>query len=284
MVNFNGALLDGHSNFFNHTNRGFLFGDVLFEDFRAINAQLLFWEEHYFHLMASMRILRMEIPMRFTMEFLEDKVLNTLKSNDLVDKSASVTLGVFRNADIDLIPESNQTSYFVSTALLSSPFYVLNEENYEVELFRDYFVNQDMLSKLSTNNRTLEVVASIFAKENNYSDCLLLNTSKQVVGTLSGTLFLVKDQKVKTPPLSDGTKNTVIRKKLLEIIESLNQYEMEEASISPFELQKADELFVLSTSNGIQPITKYRKKSYGNEVAKDLLGKLNARARLASLG
>lgn len=284
MVNFNGALLEGDSNFFNHTNRGFLHGDVLFEDFRAINGQLLFWEEHYFRLMASMRILRMEIPMRFTMEFLEEEVLNTLKSNDLVDKSASVTLGVFRNTDIDLIPESNQTSYFVSTALLSSPFYVLNEENYEVELFRDYFVNHDMLSKLSTNNRTVEVVASVFAKENGYSDCLLLNTSKQVVGAVWGTLFLVKDGKVKTPPLSDGVKNTVIRKRLLEIIESLDQYEVEETSISPFELQKADELFVLNTLQGIRPITKYRKKFYEDKVAKDLLGKLNANARLASLG
>ena len=69
----------------------------------------------------------------------------------------------------------------------------------------------------------------------------------------------------------------------MEIIHSLESYEMEEASITPFELQKAEELFVLNTSSGIRPITKYRKKVYTKEVAKDLLGKLNAKARLASL-
>ena len=284
MVNYNGALSEGDSNFFNHTNRGFLFGDVLFEEVRAINGQLLFWEEHYFRLMASMRILRMEIPMQFTMEFLQGEVLNTLHSNDLIGKSASVTLRVFRNsANTNLAPENNDVSYVIDAVPLSSPFYVLNDENYEVELFRDYFVNQDMLSKLSTNNRTVEVVASIFAKENNYSDCLLLNISKQVVGTLLGTLFLVKDQRIKTPPLLDGARIPSSEKYSLEIMESLDDYEIEEVSISPFELQKADELFVLNTLCGIQPITKYRKKLFENKTAKDLLGKLNANARLANL-
>lgn len=283
MVNFNGALLNRDSDFLNLTNRGFLFGDVLFEELRVINGQLVYWEEHYFRLMASMRILRMEIPMQFTMEFLQAEIINTLKSNDLVEKPASVTLGVFRNTGTHLSPESNNSAYFIEVAALSTPFYVLEDEYYEVELFRDFFVNHDMLSKLSTNNRTVEVVASVFAKENNYADCLLLNTSKQVIGTPLGTLFLVKDLKVKTAPLSDGTKNTVIRKRLLEIIEALPQYEVEEASISPFELQKADELFVLNTFQGIRPITKYRKKNYGDQVAKDLVGKLNANVRLASL-
>lgn len=284
MVNFNGVLLDKDSNFFNHSNRGFLFGDVLFEEIRAVNGQLLFWEEHYFRLMASMRILRMEIPMQFTMESLEGEVLKVLETNDLLNQPALVTLTVFRNPGSKLTPVDYDVSYFVDVTPLSSPFYVLGDQSHEVELFRDYFVNEDMLSKLSTNNRGIEVVASIFAKENGYADCLLLNTSKQVVGTLLGTLFLVKNGKVKTPPITDGVKNNVVRKKLLEIIESFEQYEVEEASISPFELQKADELFVLSTSEGIRPITKYRKKLYDNKVAKDLLGKLNAHARLASLG
>lgn len=283
MVNYNGALLDKNSNFFNHTNRAFRYGDALFEDIRAINGQLIFWEEHYFRLMASMRILRMEIPMDFTMEYLEDKVVQTLKANGLLSKPALVTMGVFRNSVADLSPSNSTVSYVISASELNNPFYMLHDAAYEVELFRDYFVNQDMLSTLETNYKTLEVVASIFARENNYSDCILLNTAKHVVGTVFGTLFLVKENTIKTAPISDGAKNSVIRKKLLEIVDALESYELGETSISPFELQKADELFLLNTQQGIQPITKYRKKVYENTVAKDLLGKLNANARLASL-
>lgn len=283
LINFSGSLLDRGSNYLNYTNRAFLHGDVLFEELIATGTQLIFWEEHYFRLMASMRMLRMEIPMQFTMEFLQDEIERTIASNDLQGQSTLITLGVFRNSDVKLMPKGNNVSYFIDTALQELPFYTLNETPYEVELFKDYFVNHDGLSKLDTNNRMVEVVASIYANENNYSDCLLLNTSKQVVGALSGSLFLVKDTKLKTPPLLDGAKNRVIRKKLLELINALDQYEVEEASISPFELQKADELFILSTSQGIQPITKYRKKIYTNRVAKDLLGKLNAEVRRINL-
>ena len=66
----------------------------------------------------------------------------------------------------------------------------------------------------------------------------------------------------------------------MEILQNVPDYILEEASISPFELQKADELWVTNTILGIQPISKYRKKEYTNSVAKELLAKLNAKARL----
>jgi branched-chain amino acid aminotransferase len=60
----------------------------------------------------------------------------------------------------------------------------------------------------------------------------------------------------------------------------MHDYDLEEVSISPFELQKADEMFVTNVVGGIQSITKYRKKEYTNAIAKELLGKLNTKARL----
>ena len=45
--------------------RGLLYGDAVFETIKGVNGQLFFWEDHYFRLMASMRILRMDIPMHF---------------------------------------------------------------------------------------------------------------------------------------------------------------------------------------------------------------------------
>ena len=57
-----------------------------------------------------------------------------------------------------------------------------------------------MLSNLKTNNKILNVVASVYAKENGYDNCLLINTDKQVVETINGNLFLVKGNQIKTPP------------------------------------------------------------------------------------
>ncbi|MCM4152979.1 aminotransferase class IV [Arenibacter sp. N53] len=280
MVNFNGNLLSKNTFYLNHENRGLRYGDALFESIRVVNGKIFFWEDHYLRLMASMRILRMEIPMNFTMEFLEEEILTAVNANALLEKPARVRFTVFRNNGGLYLPQSNEVSYIIETNELDSPFYTLNQEAYEVELFKDFYVNPDMLSTLKTNNKAINVVGSIYAAENGYQNCLLLNNEKKVVEALNGNLFLVRDQLIKTPSLKDGCLNGIVRKKLIGILGSLNNYNFEEAFISPFELQKADELFITNAIRGIQPITKYRKKEYGTTVAADLLGKLNAAARL----
>lgn len=280
MVNFNGKLFSSEKSIFNYSNRGLKYGDALFETVRCINGTIFFWEDHYFRLMASMRILRMEIPMEFTLEFLEEEIIKTVAENGFEAKPARVRLTVFRNEGGLYNPTTNEVSFVIETSSLESPFYLIAEESYEVELFKDYFVNKDMLSNLKTTNKILNVVASVYAKENGYNNCLLINNDKQVVEVINGNLFLIKGNIIKTPPLDDGCLNGIIRKKLMEIIDSTEDYQLLEESISPFELQKADELFITNSIQGIRPIYKYRKKEYTNTVAKSLLGKLNAKARI----
>ena len=165
---------------------------------------ITFWEDHYFRLMASMRILRMEIPMNFTMQFLEHQILETLKANQLDSGSARVKLLIFRNEGGLYLPSSNEISFLIVTDKLEDDFYLINTEYYEVDLFKDFYVSPSLLSTLKTNNKAINVVGSIFAKENNLQNCLLLNTEKQVIEALNGNIFLVKDTVIKTPPLTDG--------------------------------------------------------------------------------
>src|SRR5690606_31880314 len=163
---------------------------------------------------------------------------------------------------------------------LDTPFYVLYEKAYEVELFKDHYIISGLLSTLKTNNRLINILGSIFAKENDYQNCLLLNERKQVIEALNGNIFLVSGNTIKTPPLADGCLNGIMRKQLISIIKDISDFTFSEASISPFELQKADEIFVTNVIAGIVPITKYRKKEFGNSVAKALLPKLNLNARM----
>lgn len=279
MVNVNGSLVAKDTHFLNHTNRGVKYGDSLFETLRVVGGKVFFSEPHYLRLMASMRILRMEIPMTFTLEFFEEEILKTAKAANL--DNARVRFTVYRDANGLYLPSTNNVAYLIEASALENAFYILNDAPYEVELFKDFYVNTDLLSTLKSSNRLINVVGSIFADENDYQNCLLLNNNKSVVEALNGNLFLVKGNTIKTPPLTDGCLNGIVRKQLISILEKLEDYEIEEASISPFELQKADELFITNSITGIQPITKYRKKQFGNKVSKELLGKLNAKARLS---
>ena len=280
MVNYNGELLTGDKPIFTNNNRAFKYGDALFESVRYVNGTLFFWEDHYFRLMASMRILRMEIPMEFTLEFLEEEIKKTITSNKLDSGAVRVRLTVFRNEGGLYTPSTNEVSYVIETSAMESPFFIIEEGEYEVELFKDYYVNKDMLSNLKSTNRILNVVAGVYAEENGYANCLLVNTDKKVVEAINGNLFLVKGNEIKTPPLSDGCLDGIIRKNLMKIIAGSEEYDLVEDSISPFELQKVDELFITNSIVGIQPISKYRKKEFEAKVAKSLVGKLNAKARI----
>lgn len=276
MLNLNGKLISSSEI---SENRGLLYADALFETIKVSAGKLFFWEDHYFRLMASMRILRMEIPMNFTMEYLEEQIQKTLQESDR-SQAYRVKVLIWRKSGGKYRPHTNDIEYLISYEKLENPFYTLSDRPYTVELFKDYYVNSGLLSTLKSTSKTINVLGSIFAKENDFDNCLLLNENKQVVEALNGNLFLVSGYKIKTPPLSDGCLNGIIRKQLIAIIGQLPDYILEEASVSPFELQKADELFITNTIVGIQPITKYRKKEFVSLVAKDLLAKLNVKARL----
>ena len=174
---------------------------------------------------------------------------------------------------------SNDIEYLIETQPLSSAFYVLNEEPYEVELFKDFYIQPDLLANIKHTNRIVNVLGSIFAQENDYQNCILLNSQKNIAGALDGNIFLVNGNTLKTPALIDGAVNGITRKMLIKSLQKTGDYQVEETSISPFELQKADELFITNSLIGIQPVSQYRKKTYTHTATKSLIGKLNTIAR-----
>lgn len=159
---------------------------------------------------------------------------------------------------------------------LQDALYSFPQKEYEVDLFKDFYVTKQLLSSIKTTNRMLNITASIFATENGFDNCLLLNDSKNVVEAIQGNVFMLMGNKLITPPVSEGCLNGVMRKQILEIAKKIESLEVVEEVISPFDLQKADELFVTNVIKGIQPITKYRKKDFDIVVSKVLLEKLNS--------
>ena len=280
MINLNGTILEKHKAAISISNRGLNYGDALFETLRVSGGKIYFWEDHYFRLMASMRILRMEIPMNFTQEYLEKQILATIEANGAITGAYRVKILVWRQEGGFYSPTINEIQFSAACSDLQNPFYLLRQNQYEVELFKDHYITSGLLSTLKTNNKVINVLGSIYAKENKYDNCLLLNEKKQIVEALNGNIFLVKGDTIKTPPLKDGCLKGIMRKQILAILADLHDYDVQEVSVSPFELQKADEMFVTNVITGIQSITKYRKKQYTNTIAKELLGKLNAKARL----
>ena len=264
MVNFNGTIISKTSKLFTANNRAFKYGDALFETLKTKDEAICFLEDHYFRLMASMRMLRMEIPMHFTMEFFEKEILNTLKSNQLLN--ARVRITVFRNDGGLYLPTSNKTSFLIEV----NPLKTKLKESYSIDLFRDYYLYSGLLSSLKTTNKLTHVLANIYAAENNFDNCILLNEKKQVVEAINGNIFVVKGNTIKTPPVTEGCVKGIARKKIIELVTAMETYTLEEVAISPFELQKADEIFISNVIVGVQAVTKYKKSVFKTKVSKEI--------------
>lgn len=272
MINFNGNIAQ-EENILTQ-NRAFLYGDGVFETVKIINNRILFLEDHYFRLMASMRVVRMEIPMNFTMEYFEEQILNLVQQKN-IESSSRARITVFRNDGGLYLPKTNEVSFLIHATPLDNTLYALNTAEYEVDLYKDFYITKQLLSSIKTTNKMINVTGSIFAHENGLANCILLNDTKNVVEALQGNLFMVSGKKLITPPISEGCLNGILRKQILALAKKVEGIEVLEEIISPFDLQKADELFLTNVITGIQPISKYRKKEFTSNLAHLLVQKLN---------
>jgi branched-chain amino acid aminotransferase len=273
MINFNGSLLPSDG-FLSSSNRAFLYGDGVFETLKVVNQKVLFLEDHYFRLMASMRIVRMQIPNNFTLEYFEEQVISTALAANCA-ASARIRFTVFRNDGGYYLPQTREVSYVIQVSPLENVKYSFSDAVYEVDLYKDFFISKQLLSTIKTTNKMISITGSIYAQENDLNNCLLLNNNKNVVEALNGNLFMLLGTKLITPPTEEGCLNGIARKQIIALAKKMEEIEMVEAPISPFDLQKADELFITNIIQGIQPITQYRKKTYTTNVSAQLLEKLN---------
>jgi len=255
-------------------NRGFLYGDSVFESIRIVNNKIIFWEDHYMRLMSSMRIIRIEIPQSYTPDFFKLQITNTISK---VNSSFTgrVRLTIFREGGGYYTPELSSPSFIVNCSVIDSKEFFLKDSDFKVDLFKDYYIQNDLLSNLKTNNKLINVLAGIYANENNLDNCILLNNKKNVTEFLNGNLFIVRGNKIITPNLDSGCLKGIMRKKIIEYVKLLPEFSIEETVISPFDLLSANEIWLTNSISGIINVTNYRNKSFSNDIAKIFIDFLN---------
>lgn len=271
---FNGSFFDDTNALFGSINRAFLYGDYLAEMAKVSNGKILLWEEHYFNLMASMRIFRMKIPNSFTQEFLAEEIERVLSENKI--QNAKVRIAVFRNTDFEDNLTKASISYLIEVVAENpNQFYQWENDEAEIDVFKDYTINPSFYTQVNSH-KPEEIIAKAYLQENEYDDLVLLNPDKRIARTLLGVPFIIQGNLVKTPKISEGGIRSVTRNHLCQLLEKSEDFQLEEAEIFPFELQKSDELFVLIESQGILSIHHNRKKTYRTEQTEKILELLNS--------
>ena len=160
-------------------------------------------------------------------------------------------------------PKTNEIDYLIDVKENTYQ----TKESYSVDVFKDFYNYSGLLSTIKTNNRMLNTLASIYANENDLDNCVLINEKKGVVEVTNANIFILKGCVVKTPALTEGCIKGVVRSKVIDILSKNEEFTVEETNISPFEIQKADEVFITNAIIGIQAVTGYKKKTFTTELS-----------------
>ena len=271
MINFNGKIIGISDQLTN--NRGFLYGDAVFETLIIFNNKILFWEDHYFRLMSSMRIIRLDIPDKYTPDFFKENIIK-IHNNISQTGNSRIRINIYRSSSGKYKPVKNTPSFIISCESINYSNYELNKGHYEVDLFKDYYLDNQLISSIKSNNKVINVVASIYASENGFDNCILLNKDKLVCEFINSNLFVIKEGKIYTPNLKSGCLNGVVRKNLFKILSS-SSFELYEQDLSTFDITQSDEIFGTNIAQGIFSITKFRKKEYDCSQTKKIITMLN---------
>ena len=246
-------------------NNAFLYGDAVKVHFFIKNSQLIMAEECYFFLMASMRKMRMNIPLSFTLEFFSDIFLAAIAENQV--KEGVIELLAYRNRDDGFSAKTPVHFYF---EIRQKDEVLKISDKYELDLMKEISVNTNVLSNIKVHSPE-NIYAEIYAKENDLDDVIFLNPNKKIARTIYGNLLLLEENTIKIPKQTEGAYISPLMENFVTFVHINNLATIEEAELSAFESQKAEEILVISDEKGIFTVSKIRNKEFGNERYKTML-------------
>jgi branched-subunit amino acid aminotransferase/4-amino-4-deoxychorismate lyase len=255
------------------SNRGFKFGDGLFESMRMINQKLQFADLHADRLAAGMKALKIDGHALMDDYFLRQKTADLAKKNRW-NGNVRFRLSVYRQGAGIYTPEINKSGYVLEGMPLKSIAYELNTKGLIIDVFDEMTKSIDKLSNFKTSNALLYVMAGLFKTQNRLDEAMILNQSGFLCESISSNIFVVYDKQIYTPALTEGCVGGVMRSTIMQICK-MNDIPLIEAQISPEILKEAEEVFITNATQGIQWIMGYGRKRYFNEFSKYLNEKLN---------
>lgn len=254
-------------------NRGFRYGDGLFESMRMCNGKLRYAEQHADRLHAGMKALRMEGGNLMDEYFLKQKTTELCKRNKLKD-NVRFRLSVYRAGEGLYTPESNKSGYLLEATALSENTYELNKKGLIVDVYDELTKQVNQMSNHKTCNSLLYVMAGLYKKQHKLDEAFILNQNGFLCESISSNVFVVYNKEIYTPALSEGCISGVMRGAVMNIAK-MNDIPMVEAQINPEVLKEAEEVFITNAIGGIRWVMGYGRKRYFNEVSKELSHKLN---------
>jgi branched-subunit amino acid aminotransferase/4-amino-4-deoxychorismate lyase len=272
-INYNGEIISGKEPVIDIGNRGYWYGDGVFESVRIMNGTPINLDNHIKRLLEGAKALKMQIPAYFHLDFFKEKIHELIQLANL-SEGGKCRISIDRASGGTYKPTSNDPIYLIELQEYVLNNFELNAKGLEIDQYTDIKKVRHTLSNFKTKSGLIYVMAAIHAKEKNLDDVLLVNDKGSILESSNSNLFVVSNGVLYTPGLEDGCLAGTMRMQVINLAVN-NGIKVYECNILPQNLLVADEVFLTNAIQGITWVSGYRTKRYFNNVARKFVAYLN---------
>lgn len=241
-------------------DRGFLYGDGIFETLRAYKGRIFRLDAHLERLFRGGRIIKLSIPGK--KREIEGLIYTLLDKNNL--KEAYVRLTVTRRAEsfgLDPGRKSSSDLVIIARDFIPKPqsWYKRGIKAVTVKTKQNEFSPLAGIKSLNFLNR---IMARLETKERRADEGILLNTRGRITEAAASNIFLVAKGRLLTPSLENGVLSGITRQAVLELAPELG-LKIAETDVLPSALKKADEAFLTNSLIELFPLIEVDGKPVG---------------------
>ena len=230
-------------------NRAFNYGDGFFETVKIINSNAFNFSVHYLRIIESCSILSLDF--NYTEKELSKVIETLLIQNNIIN--GTVKLHFSRDSRGKYLPVSSKVNLLIVSA--KGLGFQLNKA-ISLCFYKEEIRTKSKISTIKSCNALVSVLSSIYARGNNFDNAILFNTDANVIECSNSNIFIVKEDIIYTPPVSDGCVSGNMRGWVL------NNEIVIEKSLSKKEILNADEMFITNAVRGIIPIKKVEETEF----------------------
>ena len=243
-------------------DRGFLYGDGVFETLRSYSGKIFHPDEHVIRLFKSADSIYLRHP--FTDEYIKDALYKTLRGNNLKDAYLRLTITRGQSSPgLDIEGCSDPTITIIAREFSGYPE-DLYRRGISAAIANTRRIPASALNpEIKSVNFLNNIMARVEARDANASEAFMLSIEGYVAEGTVCNIFIVKEGVIKTPPLSAGILNGVTRSLVIDLAQT-NNIPLSEQPFRPDELCSADECFVTSTLYEVMPVTTINNKLVGD--------------------
>ncbi len=273
LIYVNGDFVEKEKAVISIYDHGFLYGDGVFEGIRVYEGNVFKLKDHIDRLYESAHSIMLSIP--YTKEELEQIIVQTVIKNDLT--SAYIRVVVSRGVgDLGLDPRNCPAPTVI---VIAEPLAIYSEELYEKGLKMASVVNRrsspDVLNpQIKSLNYLNNILVKLSSVQADADEALILNNQGYVTEGSADNIFIIKNGKIKTPPIYLGALEGITRNVIIEIAKELD-YDIDEIPFTLHDVYIADEVFLTGTAAEVIPVVNVDNRTIGNGkpgfITKELL-------------